>query len=241
MGRRSVLLFAALVVAALGTTLVFLYVNGVNDKALAKQNPTRVLVAQKLITAGTSVQDATSAGSFNRKIISSDDAIPGAISAIAPINGMTANTNIYPGDQITPEKFSTAATTGKVPVVANRLAVSVALNDPAQVVGFVTPGSRVAIFLTTTTGKNGAATQVLLPEVKVLAVGTTTAAPATDATGGAAATPGGQAILTLDVDQKSYQQVVFARTHGELSLGLLPDGYKPDKGFPATTESNLFN
>ena len=37
MGRRTLLLVAAFVVAALGTTLVFLYVHGANDRALADQ------------------------------------------------------------------------------------------------------------------------------------------------------------------------------------------------------------
>jgi pilus assembly protein CpaB len=45
MGRRTMLLVAAFVVAALGTTLVFLYVNGVNDRAVADQKQVRVLVA----------------------------------------------------------------------------------------------------------------------------------------------------------------------------------------------------
>ena len=59
MGRRTVLLVVALVVAALGTTMLFLYVNGLNDKAIAKQGSVSVLVAKKLINPGTSYQDAS--------------------------------------------------------------------------------------------------------------------------------------------------------------------------------------
>ena len=41
MGRRTLLLVAALVVAALGTTMVFLYVNGVDERARGRLRPRR--------------------------------------------------------------------------------------------------------------------------------------------------------------------------------------------------------
>ena len=38
MGRRSVLLIVAVVIAALGAAMVFLYVQGINDRAVADQD-----------------------------------------------------------------------------------------------------------------------------------------------------------------------------------------------------------
>ena len=58
MGRRTLLLIAALVVAALGTTGIFLYVNGVDERAEAGYDLVEVLVATTPIAAGTSAQDA---------------------------------------------------------------------------------------------------------------------------------------------------------------------------------------
>jgi pilus assembly protein CpaB len=239
MGRRSALLVAALVVAALGTTMVFLYVNGVNDRALEKQNPVRVQVAKNLIQPGTSVEDAIKAGDFASKTISRADAVVGAIRALSPLTGLAATSTIYPGDQITRAKFGVQEATSTVPIPANTLAVSLALSDPAQDAGFVTPGSHIALFLTSALGKNGGGTRVLLPEVEVLAVGSRTTVPA-DATNGTETGQVSQRILTLAVDQADYQRVVYARTHGELSLGLLGKGFTPDKNLAATNDTNLF-
>ena len=41
MGRRTVLMLVAILVAALGSTLVFLYVQGINDRAIAEPGPRR--------------------------------------------------------------------------------------------------------------------------------------------------------------------------------------------------------
>jgi pilus assembly protein CpaB len=243
MGRRSVLLVAALVVAALGTTMVFFYVNGVNDRALAKQNPERVLVAQKLIPAGTSVSDAIHDGSFASKTISSGDAIAGAISDFPPINGKTASTTIYPGDQITRVKFSAQGPTSTLVPPSGLLSISVVLKDPAQVAGFVTIGTKIAIFFTGPAARGGQdQTQLLLPDVEVLAIGAKTAAPVTTTTTtGTETNAVSNTSLTLAVDQKDFQRVLFASTHGQLNLGLLGKGFTPSLNVPPTGQTNLFD
>ena len=243
MGRRSVLLVAALVAAALGTTMVFFYVNGVNDRALAKQSPISVLIAQKLIPAGTSVSDAKAAGSFAHKIISSGDRIAGVISDFPPINGMTASSTVYPGDQITAAKFSATGPTSVLAVPPGKISISVVVNDPAQLAGFVTAGTNVAIFLTGAAKSGGPEqTQLLLPEVKVLAIGNKTAAPLdTTKTSGTGTSPVSTTFLTLAVEQKDCQRVLFASTHGRLNLGLLGKGFTPSMTVPPTNQTNLFN
>ncbi len=45
MGRRAALLIAAIVIAAIGTTLVYLYAKQANDRAIAEAKPVKVLVA----------------------------------------------------------------------------------------------------------------------------------------------------------------------------------------------------
>jgi pilus assembly protein CpaB len=239
MGRRSLLLLAALVVAALSTTMVFVYVNGVKDRAQAKQDPVRVQVAKNLIPAGTRVQDAVKAGDFATKTIDRSDSLDKAISELAAIKGLAANSTIYPGDQITTAKFGTQQSTSSVPVPPGFLGLTVELSDPAQDAGFVTPGTNIAVFLTSPPGKNGGGTRVLLPKVEVLAVGDKTTVPS-DATGGTETDQVSKRILTLAVNQENYQRVVFARANGQLSLALLGKGFTPDQNLAATTDANLF-
>jgi pilus assembly protein CpaB len=242
MGRRTVLLVAALVVAALGTTMVFLYVNGVNDRAIAKQSPVRVLVAKKLIEPGTSIEDANDAAAFERKTISSDALVNGAVSATAPLAGKVALTTIYPGEQIIAQKFGDPGDTSTLSIPAGKLAISVKVDDPAQTAGFVDAGTSVAIFWTGTVAKAGGEeqTQLLLPKAQVLAIGSKTAAPSdsTTTTGTADTVP--ITTLTIAVDQKDLQRVLWANLHGKLALGLLGKGTAPTQ-LPPTNQSNLFS
>ena len=64
MKRLIGVLIAAVVVAALGAALVFLYVQGVDDRAQADAQPVQVLTAVAQIEAGESVKDAQAAGKF---------------------------------------------------------------------------------------------------------------------------------------------------------------------------------
>jgi pilus assembly protein CpaB len=244
MGRRTVLLLAALVVAALGTTMVILYVNGVNNRADAKQSPEIVQVAKHLILPGTSYQEAVNAGDFDTKTINHDDAIAGAISDLTPIKGLAANTTIYPGDQITRAKFGEKAATSTLPVPSRMTSISVQFDDPAQAAGFVAAGTYIAIFFTGAVAKGGGPdqTQLLLPKVQVLAIGNKTAVPsAATTTTGTETDSVPKTILTLAVDQKDYQRVLFASTHGHLNLGLLGKDFTATRTVPPTTQSNLFN
>jgi pilus assembly protein CpaB len=242
MGRRTVLLIAALVVAALGTTMVFLYVNGVNDRALAKQNPYKVLVAKKAIQPGTTLKQADDAASFDTKVISKDALVPGAVRAVTGLNGSVATSWIYPGAQIIQPMFGDSVTSTVLAVPPDKISMSLSLSDPAQVAGFVTPGASVAIFLTTTTAKNGLPqTRLLLPKVQVLAVGSQTGVPQDSNTTSGTDDSVSKSILTIAVDQKDYQKVLFATNYGKLNLGIPGKDFDATTSVPATDPSNLFN
>ena len=239
MGRRTVLLVTALVIAALGTTMVFLYVHGLDDQAIHKQDPVSVLVAKKAIEPGTTYKDASDQASFEKKTVSRDALVPGALGSTAPLVGKVTTTTIYPGQQIIPQMFGDSGQISTLSVPADRLAISVSLDDPAQVAGFVDAGTNVAIFLTSVA--KGGSTQLLLPKVLVLAIGNKTATPQDSTTTGTEAASVPTTILTIAVDQHDYQAVSFGTTHGRLNLGLLGRGFTPSLTFRPTTESNLFD
>jgi pilus assembly protein CpaB len=52
MARRSILLFVALIIAALGTTMIVLYVQGIDARATEGQELVEVLTATEVINAG---------------------------------------------------------------------------------------------------------------------------------------------------------------------------------------------
>jgi pilus assembly protein CpaB len=239
MGRRTVLLVAALVIAGLGTTMVFLYVHGLDNQAIHKQDPVSVLVAKKTIDPGTTYKDASDQASFEKKTVSRDALADGALGSTAPLVGKVTTTTIYPGQQIIPQMFGNSGEVSTLSVPDDMLAISVQLDDPAQLAGFVDAGTNIAIFLTTEA--KGGQTRLLLPKVLVLAIGNKTATPQDSTTTGTEAASVPTTILTIAVDQHDYQAVSFGTTHGRLNLGLLGRGFTPSLTFRPTTESNLFD
>jgi pilus assembly protein CpaB len=239
MGRRTVLLVAALVIAALGTSMVFLYVHGLDDQASHKQDPVSVLVAKKPIDPGTTYKDASDQASFEQKTVSRDDLVVGALGSTAPLAGKVTTTTIYPGQQIIPQMFGDSGEVSTLSVPDDMLAISVQLDDPAQAAGFVDAGTNVAIFLTSDT--KGGSTRLLLPKVLVLAIGNKTSTPQDSTTTGTEAASVPTNILTIAVNQEDSQRVRFGSTHGRLTLGLLGKDFTPSLTFPPTNESNLFN
>jgi pilus assembly protein CpaB len=241
MARRTLLLTAAFLVAALGTTLVFLYVQRVDDRALEDQQPRRVLVVKTLIGQGTSVAEAERAGAFELRDVASSSVAPGALGDLTPVRNLVALAPLFPGEQVLQAKFGNPGSASALALPAGKIAVSVQLGDPARVAGFVQPGSEVALFASLSvpvSGKTTQVTNVLLPRVTVIAVGPSTVTQATqDANANPEALP--RALMTLALSQSEAQRVIFADGQGELYFGLLDKQSKTGKGSP-TTLQNLF-
>lgn len=241
MGRRTLLLLAALVVAALGTTGVFLYVDGVNERAERDYALVEVLVATAPIEAGTTARAARDSGALDlRPFLRRSLADLPALSDIEGIADMVALAPIAVGEPILETQFGESGESTSLPLPEGKLAVSVQLADPARVAGFVGPGSEVAVFLTT--GEDGTdTTRVLLPRVSVIAAGTTTASAGTQAAGTAPTEVLPNALLTLAVDQREAQKVVYASTHGEMYFGLLDNNSEVSSSDDGITAENLFD
>jgi pilus assembly protein CpaB len=244
MDRRKVLLIVAAMVAALGTLLVFLYVRGADTRADERYHAIQVLKAVKPITPGETVADAQSQGAIQLGTVTQQDKLPDALSDLSAVDGQVALTNIYPGEQITTSKFgATAANTSGLTLPKGKLAISISLTDPGRVAGFVNPGDNVAIFMSGAAqgGNAGNFTQLLLPKVEVIAVGSTTVTTTTttDASGQQTTEQLPKTLMTLAVDQNDAQKIIYASGNGELAFGLLDKNSTVKPGGPVT-DQNLF-
>lgn len=241
MDRRRILIVVAAIIAALGTALVFFYVQGADSRANDKYKAVKVLVAVKPISVGETVAAAQAAGKIELGSVGEGQVLPGALTTLSGIEGQIAQTNIIPGEQIIASKFAATTVSGSTLTIPKKaLAISVNLTDTARVSGFVNPGDRVAIFLTTP-----AFTKLLLNDIEVIAVGTTTvvATTTTDSSGAQTTEQLPRTLFTLGVSQAQAQKILYASSGGsaggELAFGLLtPDSIvKPDGGADA---NNLF-
>jgi pilus assembly protein CpaB len=239
MGRRTLLLIAALVVAALGTTGIFLYVNGVDKRAEAGYNLVQVLVATTPIAAGTSAQAAEDSGAFElRPFIASSVEGLAALGDVSAIADQVALSSIAAGSPILASQFGAPGESTVLPMPAGKLAVSLRLEDPERVAGFVEPGSNVVVFYTAAgAGAGPEVTRVLLESVPVIAAGATTLVSAATDSG----EPINQALLTVAVDQGDAQKIVYAQGHGKITFGLLNDKSEVDKDEAGTSAQNLFD
>jgi pilus assembly protein CpaB len=248
MSRKIVLLAVAIAIAAVGATLVFLYVRGVDSRAIADLEPVQVLTVTSEINLGESVATAQQKGKLELTEMPSASVVDGALTSTESIQDAVALAPIYPGEQVLQAKFGAAQTgpASALTVPATQLAISVQLDDPARVAGFVMPGSKVAIFVSMAAGTLGtsvqpAFTRVLLPDVQVIGVGeTTVSTTTTTAADGAEMTEEvPKTILTVAVSQRDADKVIFSSKNGTLSFGLLPERWKatPD---PGVALSDLF-
>jgi pilus assembly protein CpaB len=255
MDRRKILLVAAAVVAALGAVLVFLYVRGADLRAEAQFDTRDVLKVVTTIEQGETIEDAAAAGKIQLQAVPSNQVLPDALASTSTLSGQVAVTNIYAGEQIISSKFGGAAESSALPIKEGDLAISVNLTDPARVAGFVNPGSEVAVFVTgeLEIKANAAAgtaddtvqfSRLLLPRVTVLGVGSTTPVSTTVTTDEGETTTENlpRTLLTLSLNQKDAEKVLFAASNGELSFGLLTADSEVAVGGPAdlTTAANIF-
>ena len=105
MARRSILLIVAVIVAALGTTMIVLYVQGIDARAAQGQELVEVLTATEVIDAGETVAAAQEAGKLEKTEVVREDMVEGALTSTTSIEDQVALGTIYPGEQIIADKF----------------------------------------------------------------------------------------------------------------------------------------
>lgn len=234
----------AVLVAALGSALVFMYTKGADTRAEERFDTVEVLRATALINPGEKIEDAQTAGKLALQTVPQDALLEGAQSTTDALAGTVSLGTIYPGEQIIAPKFgASAAVQSSLQIPKGMLAISVNLTDPARVAGFVNPGSQVAIFLTgTDAGTGGGFSRLLLDRVTVLGVGSTTpvSTTTTDTTGASTTEQLPRTLLTLSLDQSQAEKVLFAQGNGELAFGLLTEESAVAPA-PAMTFDNLFS
>ncbi len=265
MSRRITTISAALVLALLGTLLVVVYVGRADARALDGVQTVTVMVAKEPLKKGQTVKSAQDAGLLTTETLPRK-AVPAT--AIAKLQATDAAlvfaSDVTQGEILQrPRLVAKVEPPNRLVIPAGKLAVTVALEDPARVSNFVTVGSNIAVFdsYTVFEGNDGGrwtpsgngladgfdlnkATRVLLPKVQVLAVGDSfrKEEPKKEESEAAAAPAAGdvtQTLLTVAVDQREAEKLIHGTQTGTLYLGLL-DTYEVKPG-PGVDNRNLFD
>ena len=254
MGRRVMAVLVAVVVGLIGVASVMIYATGADARAVADQRPQTVFIAQELVPSGTSAADAVAKGLIVPAQIAAKGVPAGALSKVDAATGkLVALSDITPGEFVVASRFGTTPLGQKaIQVPAGQVAISVALSDPGRVGTFVTPGSHIVIYDTYlppavagAIGTNGGVavarktTRVLLADVLVIAVGSTSLTPVANVDGQAPAATAG-VLVTVALPPALAVKLVHGIQTGTLYAGLRGTDTQADLS-QIVSDATLFN
>jgi pilus assembly protein CpaB len=224
--RSSTIIMIAFA-AVFGLLAVFLAQAWLNSQAEMRARSLdamkKPLATQTIVVASKPLRFGAELGSMSlREIPWPEEAVPaGAFSKIVDLTSSGRRVVLTPIEANEPILASKITGSGQRATLSAMLgdgmkAVTIRVNDVEGVAGFVLPGDRVDVMLTRQQDKNVAAADVVLQNVRVLAVDQV-ADERTDK-------PSVAKAVTLEVEVTSAQKLALAATVGTLSLALRKAG-----------------
>ena len=241
MGRRTLLLIASILIAAVGTALIGLYVRGADNRARQTEGTVNALVASATIPAGTDLEEALTlmhpAHVPNRMATNGFTGSDPFASIRRTLKGRVVKDPIYLEQVVLSSMFGSAgdaATTG----ITQGTGIAVELTDPARAAGLLAPGSHVKIYLIPKNTDRELATQqripvgkggqmtldpalklpVILEDALVMRIGNSsnTRTTSTRTTTGTQTDDVPRTIVTLDLKESDADAVAAAQALGDL-------------------------
>ncbi|MDQ1287415.1 MAG: pilus assembly protein CpaB [Actinomycetota bacterium] len=229
MGRRTLLVIASLLIATVGTALIWVYARGADERARRDwAEPVTVLVATEPIEIGATRSEVAKHAKPRQipRLLAPEHRLTG----LEAIGARATSIPVLAGQYLVEGQFS--AESGASGVTENRMGLAVQLEDPNRVASLLRPDSRVAVYAVTPT-RTGTSVVFLLNDVRVIAVGGASTVRGAD---GARARVGTQAdvstaLVTLDVDGAqatrlmAYHEFLYFTLLGRNAKGSLSDNF----------------
>jgi pilus assembly protein CpaB len=156
--RRTLLAITAVLLATIGTTLLYVYVSTADNRAKAQIVQVSVLVATQVNGPGTPATKVVA----TRQQVAGFDKVDGALTSLDGLQDQVLTTKVVRGQQLTAEMFG-KATVGGLP--SGDQAMCLTFGDAARVASMTKAGSLVDIVRVA-----GGTAKVVLPNAKVLSV-----------------------------------------------------------------------
>jgi Flp pilus assembly protein CpaB len=217
---------AAIVLALVAGIGVYLYASSADERAAENAGFVDALVANSDIAKGTTGEEVLQAGLVKREKVARSSLPPSIVTDPNQLVGKVTSANVNNKQFITTFTFVSAGDGvggAFATAIGNKGLVAVSVNVDAErgVANQITPGDHVDIATSTDDGRGGTTTTYLLQNVKVLAVGPSTALQTTPtAADGSAQQPG---LLTFEVSPDDALRVIAANAgSSKIYLVLLP-------------------
>jgi pilus assembly protein CpaB len=231
---RALAGFAAILLALVGALLVFTYVGNAEERAVSGLEPIDVLVVQGAVPAGTPVEqlrDHLAVESLPRASVAKS-----ALSDLEGTAGTVTSTILIPGEQLLAERLvasDDAKESGPVEVPKGLQEVALQLEPQRVVGGGIAPGDQVGVFISFEDGglkdSPGETTQLVFHKTLVTVVQRAPQATKEDGQPDVQALPQGSMVVTLAVDDRTAQKMVFGAEFGRVWLSKEPEDAKESK------------
>jgi pilus assembly protein CpaB len=241
--RRTVILIAAVVVAAIAAVAVYSYLTTVQDRANKDAKLVKVFVVKKDITKGLPGEQALDQGFIKPDKINVKFRAATALTDVNVIRGRVALTNLAANQvvvdgQFVDPKVATVSSAQRIPT--GNVAITIQVDQVRGVANLVQPGDKVNMLVSVHSGKE----EYLFQNVPVLFVGSQ-AAPQpgeTTATTAPATPTQGSGLITVAVSPASAQRIAFVTAAGDagssIYLTLVPPDNIPQP-LPAVDLNNV--
>jgi Flp pilus assembly protein CpaB len=172
--NRSGAVIAGVIAAAIAIVLLFVYLRSYRSSVDSGKRPMRVLVAAKLIARGTSGTLIGHQALYRVTTVQKDELKVDAITDPAALNDRVAAADLYPGQQLTQNDFTTESSTS-IPyqISGEQRAIAIPVDAVHGLIGQVSAGSWVDVYVSVSGGSasgvsNSTLVSLLQPSVYVL-------------------------------------------------------------------------
>lgn len=217
--RRIVVGVLALMLAAIGGVLTYVYAAGADARALARLQPVQVLVVAEPIPEGTPTEAISR--SLAVAEVPGPAVVPGALTDLSLIEGQVTTADLQPGEQLLASRFAAPeAVPGDDSVPAGMHQLTILLEPRRVIGGELRAGDAVGVFAS---AADVSQTRLILHKVLVVDVvgGITTA---TDEQGQEIQQGPAEAIMvTLALSAPDSELVVYAAEYDRIWLSIEPE------------------
>lgn len=232
---RVLVLVAALLVAAIGASLVLLYVREADERAEADAAGEEYWVAAEAIPAGTTVEDALSQDWLKMERVPPGLLRSDSLRAFTEAQAaQTIINDLEPLHQIQGSDIGEAADVDVLDLTTNdENFVQFVIDDPRRVLGLAEDNAMVSVYVTLpATDARPACTQMLVQRLKIARIGGVASGAVDPATGLSVPDTSTNVTFALAASSDLGQRLIQADVEGEFTL-VLVGGNAPPPTTPA--------
>lgn len=243
MKRKIIGIVGALALASVGTVVLVAYVQSARDKAVAAEAVVEVWVVKATIAEGTPAADIE--GAIERTKVPGRVRAEGSVDDLDDLDGLVTSAELVAGEQLVASRFSSPTVARRGDVPADLLQVTVELDPQRALGGRVRAGDIVGVVLSFPAPDTSHLQlhDVLVASVQIAdnsGIPKVAGEGERDDKNAVSSAPTESLLVTLALDARSVEQVVFAAEFGTVWLAGEPID-APEDGTRLVDRGNVYD